>query len=103
MSDPKNIDWNEVVEDAQRLDMLRLQREQTDLLRGMSSGGNSATTPNALEKKLGVMRSQNPVEYDRRYSEWKKNDLRKTIKFMVIFFGSLGFVLLVAMLFADWS
>ena len=37
MSDPKNFDWSEAIEDAQRLDMLRLQREQTDLLKEMSS------------------------------------------------------------------
>lgn len=96
MSDPKNIDWNEVVADAQRLDMLRLQREQTDLLRGMSSSGNNSNTPTALEKKLGVMRSQDPVLYAKRHKEWSDNEKRKTIKFSVIFFGAFGVLWLVS-------
>lgn len=78
MSDPKDIDWNEVVEDAQRLDMLRLQNEQTNILRNMSSG--SAPAPvyrqpspqevqDFLDRQYGVRRADDPVEWERRHKE----------------------------------
>ena len=98
MSDPKNIDWNEVVEDAQRLDMLRLQREQTDLLRGMSSGGNNTKTPGLikLESKLGVVQSQDPIEFQKRYKAWQKKEMKKFLKFFLIFQGSILLIVLIA-------
>ena len=96
MSDPKDIDWNEAIEDAQRLDMLRLQREQTDLLRDMSQGGNNFTTPNFLEKKLGVMRSQDPVLYQIRYEEWIENEKRRRVKWSIGVIVLFGLFFLVA-------
>jgi hypothetical protein len=78
MSDPKNIDWNEVVEDAQRLDMLRLQNEQTNLLKNMSSGSNPdpvyrepspKEAQEFLERKYGFRKEDNPVEWERLRKE----------------------------------
>ena len=74
MTDPKDIDWNEVVEDAQRLDMLRLQNEQTNILRNISSATTSTPayrepTQKELkeywEKKYGFKKEDNPVEWER--------------------------------------
>jgi len=82
MSDPKNIDWNEVVEDAQRLDMLRLQREQTDLLKGMSQGTSrdeqiqrTSHTLRRFNKKLGMSYADNPEEFRRRLRAHQKKQL----------------------------
>ena len=87
MSDPKNTDWNEVVEDAQRLDMLRLQREQTDLLRGMSTGSKPSSVQDIWDRRLGMTRAQDPVEYARRMKEWQKKDFKKWMKVLFVFFG----------------
>lgn len=92
MSDPKNFDWSEAIEDAQRLDMLRLQREQTDLLKEMSTKSGSQRPMMPLEIKLGLRYSDNPEEFKRRLKEWQAEGRRKTMKFLV--YPLLGVMLL---------
>jgi hypothetical protein len=85
MSDPK--DWEEIVDDARKLDMYNLQREQTDLLRGMSSGSKPSSVQDIWDRRLGMTRAQDPVEYARRMKEWQKKDFKKWMKVLYIFFG----------------
>ena len=76
MTDPKDMNWGEIVEDAQRVHMLRLQNEQNDLLREMSAKASPTPTPayreptqkelkEYWEKKYGFKKEDNPVEWER--------------------------------------
>jgi hypothetical protein len=100
MNEQRPFDPQEAIENAQKLDMLRLQNEQTNLLRQMASGTNNASTELwGLDKKLGLRKADDPAEWDRRYKEWKKNENKKATKFISIFFASLGFLVLLMVLF----
>jgi hypothetical protein len=103
MSDPKDIDWNEVVEDAQRLDMLRLQREQTELLRGMSSGSKHSSVQDIWERRLGMTQAQDPWEYARRKKAWQKKEFNKGMKVLLISFGLMMMIPIVGAFFWNLS
>jgi hypothetical protein len=80
MSDPK--DWEEIVDDARKLDMLRLQREQTDHLKNIASGTSTDWTSQQIKRnnahwsrKVGVSSDQDPVEFARRMKAYQKKKL----------------------------
>jgi hypothetical protein len=78
MNEQRPFDPQEAIENAQRLDMLRLQNEQTNLLRQMASGTNNASSPalTGIEKTLGVSRSKDPAEFEKRYKAYQKKNLK---------------------------
>jgi hypothetical protein len=87
MSDPK--DWEEIVDDARKLDMLRLQREQTDHLKNIANGTSSSDWASEQmkrnnahwSKKVGVSSETDPVEFTRRMKARAK---KKTIQAAIL-------------------
>lgn len=89
MNEQRPFDPQEAIENAQRLDMLRLQNEQTNLLRQMAENSGSPQPMDSLERKLGMRRSDNPEEFKRRIWEQYRKDMKTTMKWMLPLFGGL--------------
>jgi hypothetical protein len=97
MSNENQPDWQDIVEDAQKVQNMRLQNEQTDLLRQIASGTSQADLGEqriakvraSMGKKLGVSWDDDPIEFERR----RKALMRK--QFLLAFvFICIGLVIL---------
>lgn len=97
MSNENQPDWQEIVDDAQKVHNMRLQIEQTDHLRQLASGTSNADVAAQriakvradFAKKLGVRWEDDPAEFERR----RKALLRKQLTQSAVWIGA-GLILL---------
>ncbi|MEN9603588.1 MAG: hypothetical protein RL545_277 [Actinomycetota bacterium] len=96
----EQFDWQKFVDESAKVQNMRLQMEQTELLRNIATGTNPNQVAEErrerqlakMAKKVGIERSENAVEFDRRVKKLMVRQLVVGVVILAIFSAVLLFL-----------